>query len=125
MPRRLIGYDRYSTKAAYEQMQRLYGYVRLYVNFFQPVAKLVSKERVGAKVKKHYDDPQTPYQRLLASGVLDGAKRESLAKFYASLNPVRLRAQIDDALEALWRLADRGQAPKPADESEPERVACG
>ena len=68
VPRRLIGYDRYSSKAAYEQMQRLYADVRLYVNFFQPASKLISKERDGAKVKKKYDEAQTPYQRLLACG---------------------------------------------------------
>lgn len=68
VPRRLIGYDRYSSKAAYEQLQRLYANLRLFVNFFQPVSKLISKERVGASVKKQYDLAQTPYQRLLALG---------------------------------------------------------
>lgn len=125
VPRRLIGYDRYSSKVAYVQMQRLYGYVRLYVNFFQPVSKLISKERDGAKVKKKYDDAQTPYQRLLASGVLDEPKRESLAKLYASLNPVKLRAQIDESLEALWKLADRAGASKSVGEPDPEPAACG
>ncbi|MBI2941817.1 MAG: transposase family protein [Chloroflexi bacterium] len=125
VPRRLIGYDRYRSKAAYEQMQRLYGYVRLYVNFFQPVSKLIRKEREGAKVRKKDDGAQTPYQRLLASGVLDEAKRESLAKLYASLNPIKLRAQIDEALEGLWKLAERTRAPKPVNESEPEHAACG
>lgn len=123
--RRLIGYDRYSSKAAYEQMQRLYGYVRLYVNFFQPVSKLVSKERVGAKVKKRYDQAQTPYQRLLATNTLGEEKREELAKLYATLNPVKLRADIDAALEALWKLADRGRPGKTSTEEPKEHVACG
>jgi hypothetical protein len=125
VPRRLIGYDRYSSKAAYEQMQRLYSYVRLYVNFFQPTSKLIGKEREGAKVRKRYDEARTPYQRLLASGVLDQAQAESLAKLYADLNPVELRAQIDGALEGLWKLADRGRAPKPVAELEPEHTTCG
>lgn len=129
VPRRLIGYDRYTSKAAFAQMQQLYEFVRLYVNFLQPTAKLVSKERDGAKVKKKYDEARTPYQRLLASGVLDKPQAESLAKLYASLNPVKLRAQIDDALEALWKLASRGPASKSIDEreNEPENetIACG
>jgi hypothetical protein len=129
VPRRLIGYDRYTSKAALAQMQQLYEFVRLYVNFLQPTAKLVSKERDGAKVKKKYDEARTPYQRLLASGVLDKPQVESLAKLYVSLNPVKLRAQIDDALEALWKLASRGPASKSIDEreNEPENetIACG
>jgi hypothetical protein len=54
-------------------MQRLYGHIRLYVNFFQPTSKLISKERDGAKVKKAYDTARTSYQRLLAANVLDDA----------------------------------------------------
>jgi hypothetical protein len=125
VPRRLIGYDRYSTKAAYEQMQRLYESVRLYVNFFQPVSKLVSKERVGAKVKKRYDWAQTPYQRLLASGVLDETQRKSLAKLYLELNPVKLRGEIEDALEVLWKLADRGKTPASSSAMPRESAVCG
>lgn len=125
VPRRLIGYDRYDTKAAYEQMQRLYQSVRLYVNFFQPVSKLVSKERVGAKVKKRYDRAQTPYQRLLASDALDEGKRQSLAELYSTLNPVRLRAEIEEGLEVLWQLADRGKIGRALGGIPRERVVCG
>jgi hypothetical protein len=41
--RRLVGYDRYDTRTAYECLQRLYNCVRLYTNFFQPNTKLLSK----------------------------------------------------------------------------------
>ena len=109
VPRRLIGYDRYSTQAAYEQRQCLYECVRLYMNFFQPVSKLLSEERVGARVKKHYDLARTPYQRLLATNALDESKRQSLLALYSRLNPVKLRGEIEEAWEALWELADRGR----------------
>jgi len=62
--RRLIGYDRYSSHAALETLNRLYNLLRLYVNFFQPVMKLVSKTRHGARVHKSYDTARTPYQRF-------------------------------------------------------------
>ena len=120
VPRRLIGYDRYRSKAAYEQMQRLYELVRLYVNFFQPVSKLVGKDRQGAKVKKRYDVAQTPYRRLLAAKVLESAQAEAMAHLYANLNPVKLRAEIEKALEALWKLADRGRTAQPVLDPEPE-----
>jgi hypothetical protein len=48
-------------------LNELYGYLRLYTNFFQPVMKLVEKTRVGSKVKKRYDQARTPYQRVLES----------------------------------------------------------
>ncbi len=66
--RRVVGYRRYTSRAAYEHLVQLYELLRLYVNFFQPIRKLVSKERVGAKVIKRYDEAATPYQRLAGHG---------------------------------------------------------
>lgn len=114
--RRLVGYDRYTSRGAYEQLGKLYSLVRLYVNFFQPITKLVSKERVGAKVVKRYDVAKTPYQRLLETRVLGEAERRSLEELYRSLNPVQLRTQIDQALETLWKLADHHQQGKLSEE---------
>jgi hypothetical protein len=108
--RRFIGYDRYSSKAAYECLERLYYLVRLYVNFFQPTMKLISKTRHGAKVHKIYAIAQTPYQRLLKLEALSQAKQAELAATYQGLNPVRLLKQINGNLEQLWKLADRSKA---------------
>ena len=94
-------------------MQRLYRLACLYFNFFQPVSKVVSKERTGAKVKKLYDTAKTPYQRLLAAGVLDEDKARSLTQLYSSLNPVKLRAEIHAAQKALWELADTSRTGRP------------
>ena len=110
--RRLVGYHRYSTEAAYEQMERLYLLVRQYVNFFQPMAKLIAKERVGAKVTKRYDVARTPYQRLLEAGILEEAQRFALEGEYQRLNPVKLRSQIEAALEALWKLAQQEESER-------------
>ena len=52
--RRLVGYDRYSSKPALEQLERIYQLVRCYVNFFQPVMQLKHKSRHGAKVPTRY-----------------------------------------------------------------------
>ena len=73
--RRLVGYDRYSSRAALAVLQRLYGLFRLQHNFFRPVRKLLSKRRVGSKVVKRYDKAQTPYQRVLATGGLTRGQR--------------------------------------------------
>jgi len=105
--RRLIGYDRYASKAAYECLGRIYNLVRFYINFFQPTMKLISKTRQGAKVHKVYEEAQTPYRRLLKLGVLSQTKQIELAAIYNGLNPVQLRKQINDNLVQLWRLAER------------------
>ncbi len=105
--RQFVGYDRFATKAAYELLEKLYRPLRLYVNFFQPLRKLTGKERVGAKVIKRYDLARTPYQRLLERGVLGEEKKAALEQLYRSLNPVKLRAEVEAGLEALWKLAER------------------
>ena len=64
------------------------------------------KTRHGAKVHKVYDTAKTPYQRLLERGVLTHEQRDALERQYHRLNPVQLLAQINQALECLWSLAD-------------------
>ena len=105
--RRVIGYDRFSSKAAFERLDDVYTLLRLYVNFFQPVLKLVSKRRHGAKVYKVYDTAQTPYKRLLRSRVLTEEKGKELEAIYTALNPVMLLRQIKATVEHLWTLAER------------------
>jgi hypothetical protein len=107
--RQLIGYDRFATRAAYAQLQRVYELARLHVNFFQPVEKLVTKSRQGARVHRVYDRAQTPYQRLCAAGVLAPEKRTALETLYQRLNPLQLRRKLDAALDRLWTFA----APDP------------
>ena len=105
--RRLVGYDRYSSKVAYQCLERLYCNVRLYMNFFQPTMKLWSKTRHGARVHKVYQRAETPYQRLLRRGILSQTKQAETAAVYNRLNPVLLLKQINANLEQLWRLAER------------------
>ena len=123
--RALIGYDRYASRAAYAQLARLYRLVRLHVNFFQPVQRLVTKTRQGARVHRVYDRAQTPYQRLRTAGVLPEATQQELEALYQRLNPLALRRQIDAELERLWRLAapdpHRTPAPAPPEPSEPPK----
>jgi hypothetical protein len=107
--RRHVGHDRYNSKAAYAAFQQLYALVCLHVNFFRPVRKLVAKERQGAKLLKRYDQPMTPYQRLLASDALNDAARQALDRQFLSLNPAQLQRRIDLALRRLWSTAAHHQ----------------
>ncbi len=105
--RRQVGYDRYNSRAAHEAMQRLYALLRLQLNFFRPLSKLVSKERRGPRVTKRYVTPKTPYQRLLESGALDEATRSSLERQLLAINPAELQHRIENSLRRLWSLTER------------------
>ena len=111
--RQLVGYARYEGHLACDALQRLYDVVRLYINFFQPSMKLLSKERIGGKVKKKYDAAKTPYQRVLVSEQITADVKEALQQEYLTLNPVALLRQIRRYQAAFWQLAvgDLGSEP--------------
>ena len=101
--RKILGYLRYDTFAELSIINDLYrGDLRLYKNFLQPVMKLVSKERIGGSLKRKYDTPKTPYQRLMDSGQISGETRKQLETVYLSLNPAQLKRSIDAKLDKLY-----------------------
>ena len=105
--RRAVGYWRYDTEAELAVLNELYGWLRLYTNFFQPVMKLIEKTRVGSKVRKKYDQAKTPYRRVLESPFISREAKEELQQEYAKLNPVELKREIirlQDRLSELARL---------------------
>jgi len=113
--RRQVGYDRLTSKEALTLLEHLYGGLRLQLNFFRPVRKLIGKERIGAKVVKHYDEPRTPYQRLLASGELTPDQQAKLAEVYMGINPEELRRRIEGLQRQLWRLGQtEGRLSEPS-----------
>jgi hypothetical protein len=103
--RRLIGYDRFETKAEYLLLQSIYADLRLYANFFQPVLKLVSKEHVDKKLIKRYDTAATPFQRVLAAKDIPFETKARLTNLYVQLNPVQLRTSIDVKVANLWKIS--------------------
>jgi len=105
--RRQVGYDRYDSHAAQEAMQRLYALLRLQMNFFRPLSKVISKERRGARVTKRYDVPRTPYQRLLEAGVLEDLTQAAMDEQLLNINPAQLPRHIELALRRLWNLTTR------------------
>ena len=90
----------------------LYERMWLYYNLFQPVMHLSEKIGEGDKVRRKWDEAQTPYQRLLATGVLSQEQQERLQTLYEQTNPLRLREEIYTGLAALWdaALAQSGTA---------------
>ena len=115
--RQQVGYARYDTARELECLRELYGHLRLYVNFFQPQMKLVSKTRRGAVVSKRFDTARTPYRRVLDSpDVPEQAKRE-LTRTYLELAPAELKRAIGRCQDRLLGLArtkpERGREVTP------------
>src|SRR4029077_18551904 len=65
--RKLLGYARYDSPEALHAINALYVQdLRLLQNLFLPSVKLLRKERVGSRIRRRYDRPQTPFERVLA-----------------------------------------------------------
>ena len=103
--RRVIGYLRYDTQEELNCLNDLYqNELGLYKNFFQPVIKLKSKERVGGRIKRKYDRAKTPYRRLIESDQISKEEKEVLTATYKSLNPAELKRTIDKKLDNLYEI---------------------
>jgi hypothetical protein len=99
--RRAVGYYRYDTAEQLDLLNRLYAVMHYYGNFFIPVMKLKEKVRTGSKVKRVYDDPQTPYARVLASSDVSEEHKDELRAAYAMLDLVDLRRQFNELQAAI------------------------
>jgi hypothetical protein len=104
--RKLVGYVRYDTAPAVAAMNDLYrNELRLLQNLFLPCVKLRRKERVGARVRRRYDAPRTPLERVQACPEADGAAVGRLVALRDRLDPFALAERIDRKLERLVALA--------------------
>lgn len=102
--RHTIGYDRLESSEELALLGSIYADLRLYINFFQPVLKLVAKERVDGKTIRTYDQAMTPFRRVLALDSLPMEIKARLTAQYVQLNPVTLRASIDAKVAILWKI---------------------
>jgi len=103
--RRFVGYDRFSGIVSGQALANLYQNVRLYLNYFQPSFKLLSKERQGAKVRRLYDKPQTPCNRLLNQQDIEEPTKKFLQAQHKRLDPAKLLYKIRDNQASLAVLA--------------------
>mgnify|MGYP005638879401 CR=1 FL=1 len=102
--RRNVGYLRHDTEEELAVLNELYIYLDDYVNFFQPVLKLVSKIRDGSRVTKKYDKAKTPYRRVLESKDIDDKIKAGLRRRYDRLNPADLKRKITKLQDRLLKL---------------------
>jgi len=100
--KKYTGYLRYDTQEELKTLNCLYEHLGLYKNYFQPVIKLESKERINGKIIRRYNRPQTPYQYLINSKETPILVKKKLEKIYKSLNPAQLKRNIDDIINKLY-----------------------
>lgn len=100
--RKVVGYRRFDTTSELRVLNEIYEVLRLYKNFCLPAIRLKSKTRVEGRIKRVYDQPRTPYERVMESEQVDQKTKGKLQEIYESLNPAelsrrltRLRAQLE------------------------------
>ena len=114
--RKILGYLRYDSFTELSIINDLYrGDLRLYKNFFQPVMKLTEKVRIGGSVKRKYDIPKTPYQRLMESNQISDKARAELETLYSSLNPAQLKRNIESKLDELYQTYEEKRGTQQVD----------
>jgi len=100
--RKIIGYSRYDSLEELNILNDLYSNeLRLFKNFFQPIIKLILKERVHGKIHRKYDKAKTPYHRIMELKKVPEKKKQELKRIYDSLNPAQLKRDIDRKLSLL------------------------
>ncbi|MBC7661263.1 MAG: hypothetical protein H7249_16325 [Chitinophagaceae bacterium] len=97
--RKLFGYGRIDAQIGIDMMNSLYRKEwRQLQNFFMPQQKLLSKYRLGSKVKRSMSKPITPYERILG---LDVVVKSALSKEKEIINPFSLRTNQKSKVRTL------------------------
>ena len=103
--RLLFGYERIDVEDFVDLMNYIYkNFWNPYQNFFLPSFKLKKKIRTGAKIKKIYDEPKTPYQRLMDSPHLSEDQKNALAGRKRQLNPFKLKKGLNENLKQFFKV---------------------
>jgi hypothetical protein len=106
--RQILGYLRYDTQDVIDAINQIYKHeLCIFQNYFQPSVKLIKKVRIGSKVKKIYDAPKTPFQRLVASGKGRTKDINAFRILAQQFNPFDLSSIIEEKLEAIFSLASK------------------
>jgi hypothetical protein len=117
--RKVLGYERYDSAPALAAINAVYADLRLLQNLFLPTVKLVAKERVGARVRRRYDGPQTPLDRVRQSTSVHKGRLAEVMSLQRTLDPFVLAQRIDQALAAIYQLANHRRTSARMDAARP------
>jgi hypothetical protein len=107
--RRTVGYYRFETEPEYKALKEVYRHLCPLLNFYYPSVRIISKTRIGARVKKHYDLPKPPYQRLLESVDVEESVKEVLRQRANKIHIVKQKRLVDQAVARLMRIHEERQ----------------
>src|SRR5260370_6265092 len=99
--------------------------MRLWLNLYLRSVKLLKKVDVGSKLRRVYDGPKPPFERVVASKQGDAAQLTILKELRRSLDPFQLAKVIDRKLERINRLGNPRRGPKPQSKLAPARRQVG
>lgn len=100
-----LGYQRFDNPEVTTLLNELYtSEWRWFMNAFIPSVKLIEKKRVGSKIIKKYDKPQTPLARVLASKHLNAAQKRKLKEQCRDLNPFQLQKAMSQKIKRILAL---------------------
>ena len=112
--RKIFGYLRYDSPSAQNAMNELYqNELTILQNLFLPSMKLMKKTRVGSKLKRRYDKPQTPLDRLLHCPLADPVKTQQLKRLRHRTDPFHLAKGMEQKLERIFAMANQRISPGP------------
>jgi hypothetical protein len=122
--RKIFGYLRYDSQSAQKAINELYqNELRILQNLFLPSMKLSKKTRVGSKLKRRYDKPQTPLERLLNCPQADPVKIQQLKGLRERTDPFELAKRLEQKLERIFEMANQRISPQPPPSHVPSMTA--
>ena len=106
--RQWLGYHRFDNPEIVPLLNDLYKTEwRLFHNFFCPSVKLIEKQRIASKTIKRYDNPKTPYQRVMDSPYIPPSTKKELTELFEKLNPFHLRKAMEEKMKKIFLLCDK------------------
>ena len=103
--RQYLGYGRFDSPQIVDMLNDLYrNEWYYYFNFFISNVKLIDKKRVGSKIIKKYDKPQTPFHRLMTSDAIDEETKQRLQHEKKTLNPFEVQRRMKKKIENIMKL---------------------
>jgi len=110
--RKLLGWDRYDSDSVLAALNELYrGDLRLLQNLFLPSVKLVEKKRVGSRLRRRYDQPRTPLDRVASCADADAELVAQLIALRERLDPFAIAASVEAQLDNIYGLANHRRSP--------------
>ena len=88
-------------------MEDLYWHLERLLNLYYPSVKLLSKERVGVRTVKEYDEPRSPYERIMMDESVPDGCRARLSQDRMECQLIPLKQAVDLRQKELLALAVR------------------